>query len=470
MSEELSRRQLLQRQLKGAGGALLGGGLALSGGSAAGGVAAGLSGRASSGRAKSVIFLYLHGGAPSQDMFDLKPRAPREIRGEFSPIATNVPGIEICEHLPRMARWMHRSAILRAVHHKAGCHNEIPSFTGYESPSGMQELTDNGLPPSMGAVCEYFKPAGQTLPAYVSLPNPLNVAGETGPGAGFLGRRYAPLESRAVPEFDAGAVLNQRPNPPVVRGIPRLEDSRLIDGVTSARLALRRGLLLGEGLRGAAPVQAEFGRFQELAFGVLTAPELRECFDPGLIDAGVRERYGNTLFGNSAFMATKLIAAGVRFVNVIWTWYYGAYPGVADYGWDTHEHNFSILRSYLPQVDRVYSALLEDLERSGQLDETLVVLTTDFGRTPGVNQTAGRDHWMHCYSTVLAGAGIRGGTVYGASDAGAAWPVDGAVRPADICATIYDQLGMDPDSYVYDQLNRPHRIAQGGTPIWSILE
>ncbi|MFO0872186.1 MAG: DUF1501 domain-containing protein, partial [Pirellulales bacterium] len=419
------------------------------------------------GKAKSVIFLYLHGGAPSQDMFDMKPKAPANIRGEFSPIATNVPGIEICEHLPGMARWMHRSAILRAVHHKAGCHNEIPSFSGFESPSGMQELSEYGLPPSMGSVCEYFKPAGQTLPAYVSLPNPLNVVGETGPGPGFLGARYAPLQSRAKPEFDAGAVLNQRPHPPVIRGIPRLEDSLLREGVTPQRLSDRRQLLqrVSEPFPTKAEPLAQFRGFQDLAYEVLTTPQLRDCFDPRHIDERVKERYGNTLFGNSAFIATKLAAAGVKFINVIWTWYYGSYPGVADYGWDTHEHNFSILRSYLPQVDRVYSSLLEDLEQSGRLDETLVVLTTDFGRTPGVNATAGRDHWMHCYSTVLAGAGIRGGTVYGASDAHAAWPVDGPVRPADICATIYQQLGLDPDAVVHDRTGRPHKIAQRGEPI-----
>lgn len=424
-----------------------------------------------SGKAKSVIFLYLHGGAPSQDMFDMKPKAPAQIRGEFSPIATNVPGINICEHLPGMARWMHRSAILRAVHHRAGCHNEIPSFSGFESPSGMQELSDSGLPPSMGSVCEYFKPAGQTLPVYVSLPNPLNVVGETGPGPGFLGPRYAALQARAKPEFDAGAVLNQRPNPPVVRGIPRLEDSVLRAGVTPERLDGRRELLrrFGDDFPAVAAPLATFRGFQELAYEVLTTPQLRDCFDPQHIDARVKERYGNTLFGNSAFIATKLVTAGVKFVNVIWTWYYGSYPGVADYGWDTHEYNFSILRSYLPQVDRVYSSLLEDLERTGQLDETLVVLTTDFGRTPGVNAKAGRDHWTHCYSTVLAGAGIRGGTVHGASDAHAAWPVDGPVRPADICATIYQQLGLDPDVSVYDRTGRPHKIAQGGEPIRQIL-
>jgi len=462
MSMLMSRRELLRQQAA----AALGAGLV-----AAAPGAARAATSSSSGQAKSVIFLYLHGGAPSQDMFDMKPKAPREIRGEFSPIATNVPGIQICELLPGMARWMHRSAILRAVHHKAGCHNEIPSFTGYESPSGMQELNEVGLPPSMGSVCEYFKPAGQTIPAYVMLPNPLNVVGETGPGPGFLGQRYAPLQARAKPEFDSGAVLNQRPNPPVIRGIPRLEDSQLRDGITPGRLHGRRDLL--QRITSQFPNQHEplsqFRGFQNQAYEVLTTPQLRECFDPQLIDARVKERYGNTLFGNSAFIATKLVAAGVKFVNVIWTWYYGAYPGVADYGWDTHEHNFSILRHYLPQVDRVYSALMEDLEQTGKLDETLVVLTTDFGRTPGVNATAGRDHWMHCYSTVLAGAGIRGGTVYGESDGHAAWPVDGAVRPADICATIYDQLGIDPDTIVHDRLNRPHKIAQGGEPIRKII-
>jgi len=426
-------------------------------------------GMVEAGRAKSVIFLFLHGGAPTQDMFDMKPKAPREVRGEFSPIATNVPGIEICEHLPRMAQWMDRAAILRAVHHRAGCHNEIPAFSGYESPSGMQELNDQHLPPSMGAVCEFLKPKDQTLPAYVTMPNPLGGLGETGPSAGFLGYRYAPLEASAKPVFDVGAVLGQRDNPPVVRGIPQVQDSRLIDGITSGRLSDRRQLLTRLSPGGTGPVQAQFGQFQDLAFDVLTAPALRDCFDPRHLDSQTRARYGNTLFGNSTNIATRLVQAGVQFINVIWTWYYGILPGVADYGWDTHEHNFAILRHYLPQVDLAFSSLMEDLERSGQLDETLVVLTSDFGRTPGVNATAGRDHWMHCYSTILAGAGIRGGMVYGASDASAAWPLDGAVRPADICATIYHCLGIDPDTIITDRLGRPHKIAQGGEPIAAVL-
>lgn len=422
-------------------------------------------------QAKHVIFLYLHGGAPTQDMFDMKPAAPRETRGEFSPIATNVPGIEICELLPRMSRWMDRAAVLRAVHHRAGCHNEIPSFTGYESPTGMQELNDQHLPPSMGSVCEFLKTPGDRLPAYVSLPNPLGYQGETGPGAGFLGHRYAPLQTTAQPTWDEGADIKNRPEPVLIRGFPQLNDSRLAEGITPARFESRQSLLTRldpVGLRHASE-STKFDQFQRWGFDVLASHQLRSCFDPNLIDASVKARYGNTLFGNSAFIATKLVEQGVTFVNVIWTWYFQLIAGLQDFGWDTHEHNFSILRRYLPHLDQVYSSLMEDLDRTGLLDETLVVLTSDFGRTPNVNATAGRDHWMHCYSTVLAGAGIRGGTVYGSSDKQAAWPVDGPVRPADICATIYDCLGIDPDLMIHDRFNRPHKIAQGGEPIRAVL-
>lgn len=415
--------------------------------------------------------LYLHGGAPTQDMFDMKPTGPVESRGEFNPISTNVPGIDICEHMPKMARWMDRAAILRAVHHRAGCHNEIPSFTGYESPTGMQELTDQHLPPSMGSVCEYLKPAGERLPAYVSLPNPLGYYGETGPGAGFLGHRYAPLLTSAQPEWDAGADIKNRKEPVLIRGIPRINDSRLIEGMTADRLQHRQTLLSQLDLNPARHTAdaVKYEQFQRWGFDVLASHQLRHCFDPALIDQSVKERYGNTLFGNSAFIATKLVEQGVKVVNVIWTWYFQLIAGLQDFGWDTHESNFLILRRYLPHLDQVYSALMEDLDRTGLLDETLVVLTSDFGRTPNVNASAGRDHWMHCYSTILAGAGIRGGTVYGSSDKQAAWPVDGPVRPADICATIYECLGIDPDLMIHDRLNRPHKIAQGGEPIRAIL-
>jgi hypothetical protein len=424
------------------------------------------------GKAKSVIMLYLHGGAPTQDMFDMKPAAPVEIRGEFSPIATNVPGIDICEHLPRMARWMHRAAVLRGVYHRSGCHIENPSFSGYEPPPGNGQPLPDNVPPSMGSVCEFLKPADDRRPAYVHLPVPLAFKGVgSGPGAGFLGRRYDPLLTSATPTVDEGTDVKNRAHPPQIRGVPRLSDSQLIDGLSLERLNRRKSLLaeLGAGSSHSPGEAAGFDRFQERAFDLLTSPGLKACFDPALFDQRITERYGNTLFGNSAFIASKLVATGVRFVNVLWTWYNLAISGLQDFGWDTHEHNFATLGHFLPHLDLVYSSLMEDLDVSGLLDETLVVLTSDFGRTPGVNRTAGRDHWTLCYSTILAGAGIRGGIVYGASDKQAALPVDGPVRPADICATIYQCLGIDPDMLVYDRTNRPHKIAQGGEPISAVL-
>jgi hypothetical protein len=426
------------------------------------------------GKARQVILLYLHGGAPTQDMFDMKPAAPVEIRGEFNPIETNVPGIEICEHLPRMARWMDRAALVRSVNHTAGCHNEVPSYTGRESVPDGTAPPDN-LPPSMGSVCEYLKPAGDPLPAYVYLPNALAWQGEAGIGAGFLGPRYDPLMTTCDPHVDPGAAVGDRANPPPLRGMPRINDSQLIAGLSPDRLASRRRLLIDLNERrggppsGASKDATAFGRFQRQAFDLLVSPTLREAFDPAQLDDDARRRYGDTIFGNGAWVATRLAAAGVRFINVTWTWYNLAIPGLQDFGWDTHEHNFSILRYYLPQLDLVYGSLMEDLDRQGLLDETLVVLMSDFGRTPGVNRTAGRDHWTHCYSVLLAGAGIRGGSVYGASDRQAAVPIDCPVRPADICATIYACLGIDPDAVVYDRVNRPHKIAQGGQPIVDIL-
>ena len=350
------------------------------------------------GKAKSVIMLYLHGGAPTQDMFDMKPAAPAEIRGEFKPIETNVPGIRICEHLPRMARWMHRAAVIRSVYHQSGCHNEIPSFTGYEPPPANSQAPPDNLPPSMGSVCEYLKPPDDRRPAYVHLPSPLgyNGVGESGPGAGFLGRRYDPLLTNATPLIPAGGDIKSRAHPPLIGGLPRVSDSQLIDGLTPERLGRRKSLLTELSAAPGRPALegAGFDRFQDRAFDVLTSPVLRSCFDPALIDQPVKERYGDTLFGNSAFIATKLVASGVKFVNVIWTWYNAAIAGLQDFGWDTHEHNFTILSHYLPHLDLVFSSLMEDLERSGLLDETLVVLTSDFGRTPGVNRTAGR-HLRH---------------------------------------------------------------------------
>jgi uncharacterized protein (DUF1501 family) len=428
------------------------------------------------GRAKSVILLFLHGGAPTQDMYDLKQDAPLEVRGEFSPIATNVPGIQICEHLPRTARWMHKAAIVRTVNHRAGCHNTVPAFTGWDFPLTDVSNANPNHPPSMGSVCEYLRRDQGELPAYVCLPSYLgwgDVSRRPGIYAGFLGQRFDPFCSECDPSTDPGAPTRDRAHPPEVRGAPRIPNGVLAGEITLDRLSRRHSLLdqIDAQMRrvDAQAALGGFGRTRQRAFDLLTSAQLRNAFDLEREDPRLRERYGRSLFGNSVLTARKLVEAGVRFVNVFWD-SYGQRFNLADYGWDTHEHNFITLRHhFLPCLDRTYTALLEDLDNRGLLDETLVVVMSDFGRTPRVNRDAGRDHWTYCYSVLLAGAGIRGGTIYGASDAHAAAVRDNPVSPADICATIYQCLGINPETPVQDRTGRPIPVAQGGRALREIL-
>jgi hypothetical protein len=424
------------------------------------------------GKAKSVILLYLLGGAPSQDMFDLKPAAPVEVRGEFRPIATSAAGIQVCEHLPLLAKWMHKAAVVRTVNHKAGCHNTLPSYTGFEEP-----LTDFSpkatFPPSMGSVCEYLKPAHQDLPAYVYLPAYLGwgeAGRRAGPYAGFLGQRYDPLFSECKPYFKEKGLSRETTNAdPVIRGVPYLADSVLSEGLTIDRLNTRRGLLeqLDDQVRHAEA--DSYRKTRERAFGLLTSSKLKAAFDLNKADPKLRDRYGDTLFGSSTLIARRLVESGVRFVNVTWDCYRERL-NVSNQAWDTHAWNFKILReTNLPSLDQTFAALMEDLASCGLLDETLVVVMSDFGRTPGVNKNAGRDHWTYCYSVLFAGAGIKGGTIYGESDAHAAFVRDRPVKTGDICATIYQCLGIDPEMAVYDRAGRPIPVAQGGQAIREIL-
>lgn len=428
------------------------------------------------GRARSVIVLYLLGGAATQDMVDLKPSAPAEVRGEFRPRATNVPGVQVCEHLPRLAQWMHRTAIVRSVNHKAGCHNPLPSYTGYEGMPPDIISTRDTYPPSMGSVCEYLRGDAGELPAYVYLPCYLGwgqAIRRPGPYAGFLGKRYDPLCSECRPYVDKGVPEEKPGYPQVLRGRPLLPESSLAEGITLDRLNTRRDLLrqMDDQLRraDASSVLGSYDRVQQRAFDLLTSPRVRAAFDLDAEDARLQDRYGRTLFGASTLVARRLVEAGVRFVNVTWDIFWDRFKLAYD-GWDTHTRNFAILREYnLPYFDLAYSALLEDLEARGLLDETLVVVLSEMGRTPKVNGNAGRDHWTFCYSVLLAGAGIRGGAVHGASDAHAAYVKDRPVSPADICATVYECLGIDPELALRDRTGRPVPIAQGGQPIREIL-
>jgi hypothetical protein len=427
------------------------------------------------GKAKSVILLYLLGGAATQDMFDLKPAAPSGVRSEFKPIATNVSGMQICEHLPRIAGWMHKAAIVRTVNHKAGCHNCLPCYTGYEVPPPDQHPRDTD-PPSVGSVCEYLHTGQSDFPAYVYMPCWLGwgqVFRRAGPYAGFLGKRYDPLTTECAPYCDKGGPAPTAGSPRIVRGEPYLPNSVLEAGLTVDRLMRRRNLVqqIDDQLRAADTSSAldSYGRTQERAFSILTASKVKAAFDLKNEDPRLLERYGRTLFGHSTLIARRLVEAGVRFVNVTWDLFWDRIQ--IDYdAWDTHTRNFSILRdNKLPSLDLTYTALMEDLSCRGLLDETLVVVMSEMGRTPRINANGGRDHWTYCYSVLLAGAGIRGGTVYGASDAQAAFVKDKPVSTADICATIYQCLGIDPELRVPDRSGRPISISHGGRPIPEIL-
>jgi hypothetical protein len=438
------------------------------------------SGRARKPRVKSVLFLYLQGGPATQDMWDMKPAAPAEVRGEFKPIRSNVPGIDVCEHLPRMAKWMHRAAVIRSVYHKGGCHNNLPMYTGYDvpPPDDSPRATD---PPSMGSVMLYHEQEmlGRRpgrLPNYVYLPCPLGwgeARNKPGPWAGFLGQRYDPLYTECTAYLDRP--MKKSDDMQIVRGEPLFRDLDLPAGVTVDRLNSRVGLreqLDGKMRRlDSAPAQAGHSKKQRVALDLLTSAKVREAFDFKSEPARLRERYGGSLFGTSVLLARRLIERGVRFVNVSWDNFRERFEFPPCYQvWDTHERNFAVLRhNHLPHLDRTYSALMEDLDARGLLDETLIVMMGEMGRTPKINGNAGRDHWTHCYSVMLAGGGIRGGRTLGASDAHAAYVKDRPVHIRDICATVYECLGIDPEMAVNDHNGRPVPVAHGGQAVTEIL-
>jgi hypothetical protein len=387
-----------------------------------------------------------------------------------------VPGIRITEHLPLMSRWMHKAAIVRSLNHKAGCHNCLPSYTGCEVPQPDQHPRDSH-PPSMGSVCEYLNTRHGEFPDYIYMPCWLGwgqAFRRGGPYAGFIGKRYDPLITECAPYLDPKDGTPRGQGYPLpVRGEPFLPDSVLAGDLTIDRLNTRRGLLQQiDGqlrLAEASGAPAGFDRTQQRAFSILTSAKMRAAFDLKTEDPRLLERYGRTLFGHSTLIGRRLIEAGVRFVNVTWDLFWDRIKIDFD-AWDTHRNNFSILRTNkLPGLDQTYTALMDDLSQRGLLDETLVVVMSEMGRTPKINPVGGRDHWTFCYSVMFAGAGIKGGTVYGASDAHAAYVKDKPVSTADICATIYECLGIDPDMPVYDRGGRPVPVAQGGQAIRDIL-
>jgi len=404
------------------------------------------------GRAKSVIMLFMSGGPAHQDTFDLKPDAPAEVRGEFKPIKTNVPGIEICEHFPRLAQVADKYAILRAVTHPGIDHStsayEMLTGRRHPQPGERREPGPDDFP-HIGAVVSRFRPPQRPVPPFVALPerfyitNGPDIPGQTG---GFMGRQYDPF--RINGDFSQPGF--------------RVPDVALPNAVDGARFSRRQALLgrVSSGDAHLADTLCGAGRdaYYERALSLLTSPETHRAFDVAAEPATVREAYGMHRHGQAVLAARRLVEAGVPFVSVYW---HREKPDI-DTTWDTHANNFPEMKNRLmPQVDQPHAALFRDLEDRGLLDSTLVIWVGEFGRTPRINAAGGRDHWGFCGAALLAGAGIRGGQVYGSSDVTAAYPASDPVTPADLAATIYHALGITPAVEILDRLHRPHPLTEG---------
>lgn len=399
------------------------------------------------GRAKACILLFMTGGPAQQETFDPKPDAPAETRGEFSPIATNVPGIRIGEHLPLLARRADRYAILRSVFHGSDTHGVGVHYnlTGQKHTprSGGEPQLDRRDPPSIGGVVRQLRGDRNGLPAAVQLPRPVgdqNNAQWAGAHAGFLGPKFDPLFL-----FDE----TWKPGDPLPGFGPA-------DGITPARQGQRTDLLTGLEGGGESSAERDYERLRHLALDVLRSGPAWKAFRLDDEPATVVARYGDNRFGRSCLVARRLVEAGVGVVTVPWMF------KQSEQNFDTHNKHFVKMKGMLlPVVDRAFSALLEDLEVRGLLDQTLVAWTGEFGRTPKVNGSAGRDHWGRVYSTVLAGGGIKGGQVYGKSDKQGGTPADNPVHVSDFFATMYHALGYGADTRVTDPTGRPHYIVQG---------
>jgi hypothetical protein len=404
------------------------------------------------GRARSCLIVFLNGGASHHDTFDMKPEQPAEIRGEFAPIATNVAGIRVCEHLPRVAQQADKYTVVRSLthldnNHPSGCYW---MFTGHPYPrgigSGLSENMSREDHPHIGSALTAVEGRRhRAVPPFVTVPDYIAVNGpiRAGQHAGFLGGRFDPLVARGDPNSPEFQPLDLGLVPTVAAS--RIRDRRALLGTVNRQLQrLERGAA-GRNLDG----------YYEKAFGVLASGVTQKAFDIGAEPERMRERYGRNRFGQSILLGRRLVEAGVRLVHVNWI-------RILEQGWDTHNDNFNALKNkLLPPTDQGFAALLDDMAASGLLHETLVILMGEFGRTPQITKVnAGREHWPHVFSIVLAGAGIPGGRLYGASDKQGAYPLDHPITPGQLAATIYHALGVDPTSQVPTMLERPWQICE----------
>jgi hypothetical protein len=422
-------------------------------------------------RARSVILLDLFGGPSHLDTFDPKPTAPSEIRGEFKPIATSLPGVQVSEHLPRIARWMHRTCLIRTVSHGYNSHNPYAVMTGFTGGNDQRDYFSRPSDhPSMGSVCHYAGLFRAGVPPYVVLPAfPGYSQGlrRCGPYGGYLGSRYDPLFSTCEPQFSRPVDANRDFYDPtlVPAGAPRLPSLQpeiTVDALDRRRTLLQQLDARTARLEALASIRRMSAR-QRQAFDLLLSSSARAAFALNRESLAARERYGPDVFGQSLLLARRLVEAGVTFVTV-------HTEAKGNGHWDTHENDFNMLRHWLlPFLDRAVSALLDDLDQRGLLQSTLLVVTGDMGRTPRINAKAGRDHWPQCGFCLLAGGGVRQGMVYGVSDRQGAYPLEHPVSPGDLVATIYELVGVDPDLMVPELAGRPIAVTHGGSPLRAIL-
>lgn len=415
-------------------------------------------------RAKSVVFLYQFGGPSHVDTFDMKPDAPDGIRSHFDTIPTAVPGLQICEHLPEMAKVMNKLTVIHSMHHTMKSHNPAAYYalTGHAPPLDDIRLRDTlDLFPAYGSVVDKLAPIDGNVPTFVAYPHVIRDGAITpGQHASFLGKRHDPLLITEDPN-DANFKLPELSLPSNIT-IDRLNNRREIQ-----KLVDRQSKLL--------EFSAEArGRdaYYEKTLSMLTSPRVKKAFDISQETKATRDRYGRTSYGQSCLLARRLVEAGVKFVNVYFSRSIGGQK-IGSGGWDTHGFNntrqYPILKDYhLPITDRTLPVFLDDLDERGLLDETLVIWMGEFGRTPKINANISRDHWPQCYTVLLAGGGVKRGSVYGASDKSGAYPDRDAVRPDDLAATMFSLLGIDPRTEVRDNLNRPLPIA-AGKPVSGLL-
>jgi hypothetical protein len=433
----------------------------------------GQTGKDGFGAAKQVILIYLQGGPSHIDIWDPKPDAPSNVRGEFKAIPTVVSGIQLSETMPLLAKQVDKSTLIRSVsytpaglfNHTAAMYQMLTGETPDKvSPSGQLEPPSPADFPNAGSHISKMKPPDVPMLPFVMLPRPLqesNVIGKAGT-AGFLGRAYDPY------------YFYQDPNKEY-----KLDDLSLRPEVSTVRLQRRATLqkTLEAGMPEIAKAVESYAldKYYSKAYDLILSGRARKAFDLTLEPDKLRDRYGRHTFGQSVLMARRLIEAGTRFVQVNWPAVANGDPNVD--AWDTHAANFGPLRNlHCPKLDSGLSALLEDMDQRGMLKETLVLAIGEFGRSPrlGVstsgngNAADGRDHWPYCYTALIAGAGVKRGVIYGKSDATGSTPVENPTHPTDILATVYHALGIPPTTEIRNHLNQPRELVKG-TPITALF-